>query len=281
LRLDRWIAGGTRIVVVHLEGPVVDGPGAPGATAIADVPTRKLLDGLARDDAVAGVVLAVQSPGGSAQASELIWRAIRRLGEQKPVVAALGKVAASGGYYIAVAAREILAHPATLTGSIGVVAAKVVVGGALGKLGATSEAVLGAPQADFFSGESPFSDEQRRRFRVVLAETYARFVGRVAEGRGRTPEDTEPLAQGRVWLGTRAVASGLADGFGDVDAAVRRVAELAAVQRPRRVDAWVSPRANRLFARLRPGLVAEVWLRQLREQPGKVLAVAEVEIDLG
>lgn len=232
VRIERWMEGRRRIAVVHLGGPVLDGEGAPGAQVIAARPVSRAIDALSEDDDVVAVVLDIRSPGGSATGSDIIWRAVERLGRRKPVVAVLGDVAASGGYYIAVAASEILTGPNTLTGSIGVVGGKLVLGEALSRHGVHSELILGAPGASTFSAETPFDPVQRERFRAGLLRFYRAFVDRVAAGRRRPFDVIEPLARGRVWTGRRAVELGLADRIGTVDDGIARAAQLAGVTQP-------------------------------------------------
>ncbi len=236
VRLERWIEGRRRVVVFHLDGPVVDGDGAPGSQVIAARPVVKALEAAAEDDSLAAAVLAIRSPGGSATASDVIWRAVDRLSRRKPVIAVFGDVAASGGYYIAAPAAEILVAPNTLTGSIGVVGGKLVVGDAFARLGVHSEMILGAPGASFLSAETPFSPEQRARFRAGLERLYRGFVERVAAGRKRPYDAVEPLARGRVWTGRKAVEVGLADRLGGLDEGIARAALLAGVAAPSVVD---------------------------------------------
>lgn len=256
-RFERFIAGGPRIVVVHLAGAVVDGHGNPGADQIAAAPVCEVLAELAENERVRGVVLHIHSPGGSATASDLIWRAVRKLGEEKPVVAVFGDVSASGGYYIGVAASEIVANAATLTGSIGVVGGKVVARPALAALGVHTEVILGAPQADFFS-DAAFNPEQRSRFRAGLERAYREFVERVAAGRKQPYDTVEPHARGRVWTGRRALELGLIDGLGGIEEGISRAARLASVTDPRRVDLYLVRRGARLRRLLRSLVTAAV-----------------------
>ncbi len=257
VRLERWMEVRRRVAIVHMLGAVVDGDGNPGAQVIAARPAVRALDALAEDDDVAAVVLDIRSPGGSATASDVIWRAVERLGRRKPVVAVLGDVAASGGYYIAVGAAEILTGPNTLTGSIGVVGGKLVVGEAFGRLGVHTELILAAPGASTFSAETPFDPEQRERFRAGLQRFYRAFVERVAAGRRRPFDAVEPLARGRVWTGRRAVELGLADRIGTVDDGITRAGQLAGVSVPASFD-------------VRLGLPAPRWMRVARAVVGQV-----------
>ncbi|MDP2305563.1 MAG: S49 family peptidase [Pseudomonadota bacterium] len=291
VRIERWMEGRRRIAVVHLAGAVVDGDGAPGAQVIAARPVTRALDALAEDDQVAAVVLDIRSPGGSATASDVIWRAVERLGRRKPVVAVLGDVAASGGYYIAVAASEILTGPNTLTGSIGVVGGKLVIGEALSRLGVHTELILGAPGASTFSAETPFDPVQRERFRAGLLRFYRAFVDRVAAGRRRPFEVIEPLARGRVWTGRRAVELGLADRIGTVDDGIARAALLSGVTTPavREVRLGLpTPRWMRLVRAFTEELAPELRLlprlpdsaRLLAEHPGVPLVLWPWDVEI-
>ncbi|MFZ5478138.1 MAG: S49 family peptidase [Myxococcota bacterium] len=275
-RLESWMEGQKQVTVVHLEGPVVDGDGVPGQPSIAARPVCKALEELAEDDEVAGAVLAIKSPGGSATASDLVWRAVQKLQEKKPVVAVFGDVAASGGYYIAAPAAEIIARANTLTGSIGVVGGKLVVGAALARLGVHTEHVLGAPHADYLSAEVPFDDVGRARFRAGLERFYRGFVERVAAGRRRPYDAVEPFARGRVWTGRRALEVGLVDRLGGVEDGVARVAALAGVHVPRRVDVFLATPPSRLMRLARSAMEAAVpQLRLLPTLPPEAMLLAE------
>ncbi len=233
------VRGGERVVVLHLAGNVVDGEGTPGQRAIAATTVVEAVDAVREDKGAKAVVLHVNSPGGSAAASDLIWRAVQRLAETRTVVAVFGDVAASGGYYLAAPAKRIFAREGTLTGSIGVVGGKLVFGGAGEKLGVHTELLLGAPMAALFSANRPFTDEERARFKAALADTYAAFLDRVGRGRGKPVTEVEPLARGRVWTGERAREVGLVDAFGGVHEGVVSAAELAGLSRWRRQDVVV------------------------------------------
>ena len=220
------------IGVVYLEGPVVERAAqmARSRRVIASDDAVAVLDSLADQDQFDAVVISINSPGGSALASDLIARSVAALAARKPVVAVMGNVAASGGYYIAAKAHEIFAHPATITGSIGVVGGKVVLGRALARLGVHTTWMGPAPDPGMMTPEAPFDDDQRRRFRQSLKRVYDRFIQVVATGRGVAPEDIEAVAQGRVWTGAQAVENGLVDKLGLVTDAVQRAAELAKVE---------------------------------------------------
>ncbi len=253
-RLERWLRAERRspVVVVHLQGAIGDDPGRGVEPRIVPDHVVPLLDGLRRSRRVRAVVLAVNSPGGSALASDLIARAVRRLVEAKPVVAAFGDVSASGGYYLSAPATEIVAEENTLTGSIGVVGGKLVLGEALARVGVHSEAVSAGPDAGMMAPWDPFSVDQRRRFRASLQRIYGRFLQVVAAGRRRPVRTVEPVAQGRVWSGRQALVHGLVDHLGGVDTAVSRARVLADLPDRGRVYHvyFRPPRLRRLLGRL-------------------------------
>ncbi len=233
LNVERWLARiGTRserVAVVHLEGAVTHGvePSAGSGPRIEAERVVPALEALREDDCVKAVVLYVDSPGGSALASDLIARSVVRLQAAKPVISVFGDVAASGGYYIAAPSAELIAQEGTLTGSIGVVGGKLVYGEAAERLGVSSEAIVAGPNATIFSPWEPFTPAQRARFRQSLERIYARFVQVVAAGRKAPIESIERVAQGRVWTGRQALGHGLVDRIGGLDLAVRRARELA------------------------------------------------------
>ncbi|NAS24642.1 signal peptide peptidase SppA [Herbidospora sp. NEAU-GS84] len=185
-----------------------------------------------RDDKVRAIVFRVDSPGGSYTASDSIWREVilaKRAG--KPVIVSMGDVAASGGYFVSMAADVIYAQPGTLTGSIGVFGGKAVLGGLLGRLGISTEIVAEGANAGMFSSTRPFSDSQWARVNTWLDRVYDDFVDKVAQGRGMEREKAESLARGRVWTGADARDNGLVDELGGIEDALaeaRKRAGLAA-----------------------------------------------------
>lgn len=220
-----------RVALVTVDGMIAPGRSRPdpllrGRTAGAE-DVVEALDAAVERGARA-IVLRIDSPGGSAVASERMWRAIVHVRERGlPVVVSMGDRAASGGYYLAVAADRIVAHPGTLTGSIGVVAGKVVTGEAWRRLGVEWHHDQVGAHATMWAPERDFSDEEWSRFQRDLDEVYELFVRRVADGRGRTVEDIEEVARGRVWTGADAHARGLVDDLGGTETALRHARELA------------------------------------------------------
>ena len=220
------------IAVVTVAGPIDSGRGGPRAlpfgahSAGGDTIAAGLREAAADDD-VAAVVLRVDSPGGSVTGSETIWREVGRIrGEGKPVVASMG-VAASGGYYVSMGADAIVAHPGTITGSIGVVTGKLVARGLKDRLGVGSDAVRTNANADAWSIDTPFTNEQRAQVEAEADLFYDDFVKRVADGRNLSVEDVDEVARGRVWTGADALERGLVDELGGLRTAIRRAKILA------------------------------------------------------
>ncbi|MSQ02411.1 MAG: S49 family peptidase [Myxococcales bacterium] len=289
--LSSFVAGDVGVPVVWLSGPVMDGRGAPGPEMIAVVPVVEALDQLREDARARAVVLRITSPGGSAPASDLIWRAVERLAAEKPVVASFGDVSASGGVYLSAAATAIWCHPASVTGSIGVIAGKPVLRGAMARQGIHSEDLLTGPQADLFA-ETAFSPAGRAHLRAGLELTYRAFVERVAKGRKRTYEEIEPHARGRVWSGRRAHALGLVDHLGGLGDAQRGAAGLVGATRWRSWDVKPLPSGGflqRLARRFAFAAVPELALlpevptaaRLFAEHPAQPLALLPFEFEVG
>lgn len=221
------------VAVINVDGTIVDGRGGPqflpfGASTVGSDTIAPALREAAADDSVSAIVLRVNSPGGSVTASETLWREVKRARERgKPVVASMGAVAASGGYYISVAADAIVASPATITGSIGVITGKLVIRDLLERVGVGSDTVRTNANADAWSVEAPFTPEQRAHREAEADLVYADFLERVAEGRNLTKDAVDRVARGRVWTGADASERGLVDELGGFRTALRRAKILA------------------------------------------------------
>jgi protease-4 len=177
---------------------------------------------------VVAVVLRVDSPGGSVTGSETIWREVTRVRKGgKPVVASMGAVAASGGYYVSMGADAIVANPGTITGSIGVVTGKLVARDLKERLGVGSDAVRTNANADAWSTNAPFTPEQHAQVEAEADLFYTDFVQRVAQGRVLSVTEVEAVAQGRVWTGADALDRGLVDELGGLRSAISRAKVLA------------------------------------------------------
>jgi protease IV len=196
-----------------------------------------------RDPAVRAILFRIDSPGGSVVASESIWREVVFARERsKPVIVSMGDVAGSGGYYVAAAADKIVAEPATLTGSIGVLAGKVVVSELFKKLGISTDSAQIGANAAMFSSTSDFSAQAHSRLEAFLDDTYRGFKDHVASGRHMTRDDVEEVAKGRVWTGEEAKTRGLVDELGGYPAAIRLAKEAAKMPPEAPVKLTVFPR---------------------------------------
>lgn len=229
------------IAVVTVAGPIVSGRGGPQvlplsrSSAGGDTIAAALREAAA-DDEVRAVVLRVDSPGGSVNGSETIWREVVRVREAgTPVVASMGGVAASGGYYVSMAADHIVANPATITGSIGVMTGKLVARGLKDRLGVGWDAVRTNDNADAWSSNALFTPEQQALVEAEADLFYDDFVGRVAQARDMAVADVEAVARGRVWTGADAHDRGLVDELGGLRTAIRRAKLLAGLDAEERV----------------------------------------------
>ena len=223
---------GDHVALVYALGNIVDGKGTGVLGAREEIASQTMvaaLRALAADDNVKAVVLRIDSGGGSAQASELIWNAVAELKAKKPVIVSMSDVAASGGYYIASGATKIYALDDTLTGSIGVVGGRIAPAAALAKLGVNTFPIGRGKRATMLASLSPWTDEERALMQSNMESVYKVFVGRVAEGRHKKPDEVQPIAQGRVWTGTKAKELGLVDEIGGLDAAVADAQKLGKV----------------------------------------------------
>lgn len=207
------------IALVHIDGPIVDGEssegGLFGGANVGSRTVRKALSEVENDDLIKGVIIRINSPGGSATASEVIWRGVQRVAAKKPVWVSVGSMAASGGYYIAVAGDKIYVTPSGIVGSIGVVGGKISMGGLYDLLHVNVVERARGPRADLFSSSQPWTDQQRAFVRDKMAETYDLFTRRVAQGREGI--DLAQTAEGRLFAGRRAVEMKLADEVGGID----------------------------------------------------------------
>ncbi len=228
---------GAVIAVVEGEGPIVTGRDEAelfGGEAMmrSDTISRALLDA-ADDEDVRAIIFRVSSPGGSITASDQILHALRTAKERgKKIVVSMGDVAASGGYYVSADADEIIAEPTTITGSIGVVGGKVIIGGAMEHyLSANTEALqVGSPVIGMFSAERPFSAAEHAAFEGFIDRGYREFLSIVAAGRGKSVEQVRAIAGGRVWTGAQAHERGLVDHLGGFSVAVERARALAEIK---------------------------------------------------
>ncbi len=299
---DYVLAGGggrgPRVALIRVVGTIVDGvssDGWRGSTAGGHTVCERLRDA-ADDPRVDAIILRVDSPGGSATASDLIWNEVRAARERKPVVASMSGYAASGGYYVACGADSVFAEPGTLTGSIGVFAGKIDRHGFFEKIGVSREYVSRGENALIFGDQAVFTPEQRALLQGHLDAFYERFLARVGEGRGMERDAVHAVAQGRVWTGRQAAGNGLVDGLGGLDRALDAVRALLGVPPDSRLTLQTHERSlgflDRLLMRLLqdvsadPVLSAELsalagtgLLRQAELCDGRPLALLPWQLD--
>ena len=218
------------IAIIYAEGVITDGEGQGGMfseSGIGSESMRRAFRVAVRDENVKAVVLRIDSPGGSALASEVMWQAMRRLAQEKPVIVSVGSMAASGGYYLASAGDYIFADPVGIVGSIGVVGGKFVMKDLYEKVGLTTETYSKGRNAGLFSSNQPFSDRQRRMVRNWMQQTYDQFTQRVMTTRRGKIQDIDKVARGRIFVAEQAKQLGMVDELGGLDAAVAYAADQA------------------------------------------------------
>ena len=222
---------GERVAVIYASGAINVGRSSSGPINGEMVGSDTIVTAVndaANDKSIKAIVLRVDSPGGSALASDLMWYALENAKAKKPVVVSMGDVAASGGYYIACNANKIVAQPSTVTGSIGVFMGKPVVKGLYDWLGVTNEYVMRGKNAGLFRETEKWTPEERAKMVDQTNSIYFdNFIPKVAKGRNKTVEDANTLGQGRVWTGTQAKQSGLIDEFGGLEKAIEIAKQLA------------------------------------------------------
>jgi protease IV len=244
-----------RIAVIYISGIINSGDSGfdplngevAGSTALV-----KAIRSARADDNVRAIVVRIDSPGGSTVASDVIWRELTVTKDEKPsrpLVASMSDLAASGGYYIAIAAPSIVAQPGTLTGSIGIFGGKFITGGAFEKVGANIESVIIGRNAGIESPERPFTDSERQKLREQIRDFYNGFLQKVAASRKMPVERVDQLAQGRVWTGAQARERGLVDALGGLDRAIALAKERAGIAADAEVDVVTYP-ARKTLAEL-------------------------------
>ncbi len=260
------------VALIYASGPIRRGRSGRGpltGSAMGSDTIAAAIRAAAKDPHIRAIVLRVNSPGGSYVASDTIWReVVRARAGGMPVVVSMGDVAASGGYYISMAADEIVAQPGTITGSIGVITGKPVLGEAIGRAGVTSDLVSHGAHAAMFSQLRPFSADEWALVNDWLDHIYADFTGKVATGRGMTTDQVHEVARGRVWSGADALAHGLVDELGGLDRATaiarRRAglpdsAPLRIFPRTRPIDRLRPPASSESRGAAAASLLADGW----------------------
>ncbi|HET6326024.1 MAG TPA: signal peptide peptidase SppA [Planctomycetaceae bacterium] len=231
-----------KVAVVHAVGMIMSGKSSAsffGGATLGSETFIKAVKQATVEKSVKAIVLRVDSPGGSALASDLMWRALQKAG--KPIVVSMGDVAASGGYYISMGATHIFAEPGTLTGSIGVVGGKVAIGGLLEKVGITTSVISRGKNSGIMSMMSGFTPNERQAMQRMLDEIYQQFTRKAAEGRKMEYGKLEKLARGRVYTGAMAIKLNLVDELGTLDDAVAYAAKLGGLPAGEKTERWLLP----------------------------------------
>ncbi|KAI8476080.1 MAG: peptidase family S49-domain-containing protein [Monoraphidium minutum] len=229
--------GKKRIAVLRTNGAILGAASSATSSAITPDSVIPKLRALAKDKGVAAVVLRVDSPGGDALASDLMWREIKQLGAKKPVIACMGDVAASGGYYMSMAASAIVAAPLTITGSIGVVTGKFNLAELYARAGYSKELISRGRYAQLLAADNrPFSADEEELFNASAQYAYESFRDKAASSRGMAVDDMQAVAQGRVWSGTAAASRGLVDVVGGLWEAVGLAKQAAGIPAEERVS---------------------------------------------
>lgn len=224
---------GDVIAVVYVDGPITLGQSSDGWAdgTVGARTVRMAVNEAANDNNVKAIVVRIDSPGGGATASDIIYRSVRKAAESKPVVISMGRVAASGGYYIACGGPTILAEASTITGSIGVVGGKLVIGGLFEKLGITTYTFKRGRHADLFNSTRAFTPLERYKLARIMRDVYGTFKQCVVESRGEKLQGLiENLAQGKVYTGLQAKKLGLIDNIGGLDDAIELAARQAGIE---------------------------------------------------
>ena len=221
-------AASEKIAIIYASGDIISGTGTDEQVASDDY--KDLIRKARLDKSVKAIVLRVNSPGGSALASDVIWREVSLAKKEKPVIVSMGDVAASGGYYIACNANKVFANASTITGSIGVFSIVPNIESFLkNKIGITTDRVRTGPFADMGSMDRALTEPEKKFFQASTDSIYNTFKSRVSEGRKRNMEYVDSIAQGRVWTGTRGMSVGLVDEIGTLSDAIKAAASMAKI----------------------------------------------------
>jgi protease-4 len=236
---------GKKIALLYGMGPIYSGEGA--YQTMGSATAARWIKRARKDKSIAAIVLRIDSPGGSALASDVIWREVVLAKQEKPFVVSMSDVAGSGGYWIAMAAHKIVAQPPTLTGSIGVLSGKFNMAGLFEKLGITSEKITYGKKSDMFSPFRKLTPEEKRVLKNEILWIYDQFLTKVAEGRNMSKEEVDKIGRGRVWTGSQAKERGLVDEIGGLSRALELAKELAGIPSDEEVRLIVRPRKPSFF----------------------------------
>jgi protease-4 len=276
-----------KVAVIYATGVITGGKGGLSFMGEETCGSETMIEAIRqaeKDTTVKAIVLRVDSPGGSALASDLIWNELRR--SKKPVLASMGDVAASGGYYISMSAQKIYAEPGTLTGSIGVVGGKLTLGGLEEKAGVHTDVISRGAHADLLSTNTPFNESEKKAMTALMRDTYDQFLDKAIQGRAKAGKEMskekleKELAGGRVWTGRQAKANGLVDELGTLEDAIAAAKKLGGMADDQEPELLVLPKARNLLdtlADMQSGTQAPAVGKLLGEVPEVAERVGEVE----
>ena len=253
-----------KVAIVHAEGAITSGESSSSIFGEQTLGSDTIVKALrtARDDkTVVAIVLRVDSPGGSALASDLIWRELQEI--KKPVIASMGDVAASGGYYISMGCNKIFAEPGTITGSIGVVGGKMAMEGLYDKVGLTTDVISRGKNSGILSSSSPFTESERTAWTEMMREIYRQFTSKTAAARKLDIAKVETLAGGRIWTGRQAQASGLVDEVGTLRDAIQAAKKAAGMKEDEKAEIMNLPEPKGFFDQLFGGAGASAGTQML------------------
>ena len=293
-RNDSWAPAEHRAAVLAGVGSIVAGKGDPMMDVLGGVSLARQLRKLRHNDRIKGVILRVNSPGGSAVGSDMVWEEVRKLEQEgKPVVVSMSGVAGSGGYYISMGAGHLVSQPSTITGSIGVIFGKFDLSDLYQWMGISVDQVKNYPHADIFSLSRSLGSEQRERVEDWIADLYRKFVTKAADSRRMEYQDLEEKARGRIYTGAQAKDLGLVDSLGGFDVAVRELKRAMSLDEDTPLDLHLHPHPKSWWEAAMSGDLVSVirsiappgplnrWtanlIRQL-ESPGPWLLAPELRI---
>ena len=279
-----------KVALVGGLGTITSGDSNPFSETMGGMTLASNLRKIRENEDLEGVIFRVDSPGGSAVGSDMIWKEVALLEEaDKPVVVAMSGVAGSGGYYISMAAREIISQPSTITGSIGVIFGKFDLSGLYEWLGISVDQVKTSPNADIFSVSSSLNQAQRDSVESWMEDIYGNFVGKAAEGRQVDYEEFEPRARGRIYTGAQARELGLVDDLGGLQTAIEHMKEALELEPDEEIELVLYPRPKSFWEQLTSGSLLQIrqhpsinqWLQEqfpLLSRPGPWVLMPEATI---
>ncbi len=278
------LSRGPRIAVIYASGAIVGGKSGFDPVNGPVVGSETLIDYIRqarKDGSIRAIVLRIDSPGGSATASDAIWRELTLAKNEKadrPLIASMSDLAASGGYYIAMPAQVIVAQPSTLTGSIGIFGGKVVTGGVYNKLGMNIDSTSIGKHAEINSPVRPYNQDELKKLQEQLQSFYDDFVEKVADSRHSTPEQIDALAQGRVWTGRQAKQNRLVDELGGLDRAIALAKQRAKIAADSSVEIVVYPPKRTFFELLSDQLSGASESKAVSEWLNASLSRSELDV---